>query len=310
MRLYKPKFWDNDKNFFPILLFPLTLLYGLIIFLKKKFTKLSKFNIPIICIGNIYVGGTGKTPSSILLAKEFSKIGKKPAIIRKFYKNHNDEYQLIRKHFKYLILNKNRINAINQAAEENFDSIILDDGFQDYRIKKDLNIICFNQNQLIGNGFVFPSGPLRESLSALKNAQIIIINGQKNTEFERKVLSFNRNINIFYSSYKPINISEFKDKQLLAFAGIGNPNNFFDLLSKHGLNVKEKLVFPDHYEFKNSEILDIIKTANQNNYEIITTEKDYFRIKSYNFKEIKYLKLELEINDLKKLIERILKIYD
>ncbi len=258
MRLYKPKFWDNDKNFFPILLFPLTLLYGLIIFLKKKFTKLSKFNIPIICIGNIYVGGTGKTPSSILLAKEFSKIGKKPAIIRKFYKNHNDEYQLIRKHFKYLILNKNRINAINQAAEENFDSIILDDGFQDYRIKKDLNIICFNQNQLIGNGFVFPSGPLRESLSALKNAQIIIINGQKNTEFERKVLSFNRNINIFYSSYKPINISEFKDKQLLAFAGIGNPNNFFDLLSKHGLNVKEKLVFPDHYEFKNSEILDIL----------------------------------------------------
>ena len=310
MRLYKPKFWDNDKNFFPILLFPLTLLYGLIIFLKKKFTKLSKFNIPIICIGNIYVGGTGKTPSSILLAKEFSKIGKKPAIIRKFYKNHNDEYQLIRKHFKYLILNKNRINAINQAAEENFDSIILDDGFQDYRIKKDLNIICFNQNQLIGNGFVFPSGPLRESLSALKNAQIIIINGQKNTEFERKVLSFNRNINIFYSSYKPINISEFKDKQLLTFAGIGNPNNFFDLLSKHGLNVKEKLVFPDHYEFKNSEILDIIKTANQNNYEIITTEKDYFRIKSYNFKEIKYLKLELEINDLKKLIENILKIYD
>ena len=97
---------------------------------------------------------------------------------------------------------------------------------------------------------------------------------------------------------------------MLTFAGIGNPNNFFDLLSKHGLNVKEKLVFPDHYEFKNSEILDIIKTANQNNYEIITTEKDYFRIKSYNFKEIKYLKLELEINDLKKLIERILKIYD
>jgi len=310
MRLYKPKFWDNDKNFFPILLFPLTLLYGLIIFLKKKFTKLSKFNIPIICIGNIYVGGTGKTPSSILLANELSKIGKKPAIIRKFYKNHNDEYQLIRKHFKYLILNKNRINAINQAAEENFDSIILDDGFQDYRIKKDLNIICFNQNQLIGNGFVFPSGPLRESLSALKNAQIIIINGQKNIEFERKVLSLNRNINIFYSSYKPINISEFKDKQLLALAGIGNPNNFFDLLSEHGLNVKEKLIFPDHYEFKNSEILDIINTANQNNYEIITTEKDYFRIKSYNFKEIKYLKLGLEINDLKKLIENILKIYD
>jgi tetraacyldisaccharide 4'-kinase len=310
MKLYKPKFWDNDENFFSILLFPLTLLYELIIFLKKKFTKLSKYNIPIICIGNIYVGGTGKTPSSILLAKELSKIGKKPAIIRKFYKNHNDEYQLIRKHFKYLILNKNRINAINQAEEENFDSVILDDGFQDYRIKKDLNIICFNQNQLIGNGFVFPSGPLRENLSALKNAQIIIINGQKNIEFERKVLSLNRNINIFYSSYKPINISEFKDKQLLALAGIGNPNNFFDLLSEHGLNVKEKLIFPDHYEFKNSEILDIINTANQNNYEIITTEKDYFRIKSYNFKEIKYLKLGLEINDLKKLIENILKIYD
>ena len=90
MKIYKPKFWDSEYSVIAILLTPITLIVILIIFFKKIFTRTIKFNIPIICIGNIYIGGTGKTPTSIYVAQELLKIGKKPAILRKFYKEHKD----------------------------------------------------------------------------------------------------------------------------------------------------------------------------------------------------------------------------
>ena len=135
MKLIKPKFWDH-KNLISLSLFPLSLIIQLVIFFKKRFTKVSNFKIPIVCIGNIYIGGTGKTPLSILVSKELSKIGRKPAIIRKYYKDHKDEHSLIKENFNYLILNSNRISAIQEAENKNFDIAILDDGFQDYKIKK------------------------------------------------------------------------------------------------------------------------------------------------------------------------------
>ena len=137
-------------------------------------------------MGNIYIGGTGKTPSAIFLAHELKKIGKNPVIVKKYYKNQKDEQSLIKKYFNNLILNKKRSDAIYEAERKGFDSVILDDGFQDFNIKKDLNIICFNQNQLIGNGFILPSGPLRQSLNSLNDAEIILINGNKDVEFEKK----------------------------------------------------------------------------------------------------------------------------
>ena len=119
----------------------------------------------------------------------------------------------------------------------NYDTVILDDGFQDYKIKNKMAIICFNQHQLIGNGLVLPSGPLRESLKSLDNANIILINGEEDGNFEKKILN-NKNLKIFYSFYKPLNIEQFK-KKLVALASIGNPNNFFKLLNDHNLKVKK-----------------------------------------------------------------------
>ena len=179
MKINKPKFWDQKLSFYSLFFFLFTILVKLIIFLKKKLNKSKKFNIPVICIGNIYLGGTGKTPTAILIANELVKIGKKPSIIRKYYADQEDEYELIRKYYKNLFVNLKRSKAILDAENKSYDSVILDDGFQDYKIKKNLNIICFNQNQLIGNGMVIPSGPLRESLDALKDAQVVIINGKK-----------------------------------------------------------------------------------------------------------------------------------
>ena len=309
MKIYKPKFWDSEYSVIAILLTPITLIVILIIFFKKIFTRTIKFNIPIICIGNIYIGGTGKTPTSIYIAQELLKIGKKPAILRKFYKEHKDEHKLIKENFKNLILNKNRSAGILEAEKMDFDMVILDDGFQDYKIKKNLNILCFNQNQLIGNGYVLPSGPLRERLSSVKNVEIIIINGKKNIKFENKILNINKKLKIFYANYKPINIEQFKNQRILAIAGIGNPNNFFQLLTENGLNIEKKLIFPDHYEFSNSEISKLIEEADKNNNQILMTEKDYFKIKDMNHNNIKYLKVSLEIDEKEKFLNEITKLY-
>ena len=309
MQFNKPKFWETT-NLRSYLLFPFSLLVLLIIYLKKKIVKSVHFDVPVICVGNIYVGGTGKTPTSIYLAKELSKIGKNPVILRKYYKEHYDEYALIKEKFNNLILNKNRRVGIFEALKKGYDGIILDDGFQDYKITKDFNIICFNQNQLLGNGFVIPAGPLREDLSAIKNAHLILINGKKDIHFEEKLFNINKNLKFFYSHYNPINISKFKGKKLLAIAGIGNPDNFFNLLIFNNLNLEKKLIFPDHYKFKEREIKEISTYADQNNYQIIMTEKDYFKIKQFNIKNLGYLKIELEIANKENLIKKIKEIYD
>ena len=310
MILIKPKFWNQKINFLTIFLLPLSLIFIFIIFLKKKFTKSLRFKIPIICVGNIFLGGTGKTPISVFLAKEISKLGKKTVILRRYYKNHKDEYKFIKSKFKNLILNKNRISGLEIAEKSNFDVAILDDGLQDYRIRKNLNIVCFNQNQLIGNGFVLPSGPLRETLNALKNANIVIINGDKDKYFERKILNVNKKLEVFYSSYIPLNINKFKNKKLLAIAGIGNPENFFKLIEKNKLKLEKKIIFPDHYEFSRNEIQNIVDEATSKNCQIIMTEKDYFKVKHFKIRKIKFLKVLLKIDNQKKLLNKIKELYD
>ena len=310
MKLNKPKYWDEKKSFFSIFLFPVSLIVLALISLKKKITQSINFNIPIICIGNIYIGGTGKTPSSIYLARELLKLGKKPVILRKYYKSHDDEHRLIKKRIENLILCQNRSDGIREAEKSGFDIVILDDGLQDYKIKKNLNVVCFNQNQLIGNGLVIPSGPLRESLNSLKDADIILINGKKDNDFEEKLLNINKNLEFFYSFFKPKNIDKFKNKKLLAIAGIGNPENFFKLLNQYDLNIEKKLIFPDHYEFTKDEIKNIIEDAKIKNLQVIMTEKDYFKIKKFNMPEIKYLEVSLEIKQKEKLIKKISQLYD
>ena len=309
MKIYKPFFWKKPRNLITLILLPITFLVFIFILLKKIINKAEKFNIPVVCVGNIYMGGTGKTPLSLLLAEELKDLGKKPVIVKKFYNDHKDEHLLIKKRCIPLILEKNRVNSL-KLAEKEFDLAILDDGFQDYRIIKDLNILCFHSKQLIGNGYIFPSGPLRERLSAIKRAQIVVINGEKNFIFENKLKKINPKINIFYSKYKLVNQEDFKNKNILAFAGIGNPENFFNLLMESGLNIKKTIPFPDHYDFNKKEILEIIEKAKKQNYTILTTEKDFLRIKNFNFSEIYSCNIILEITKKSELIALIKKIYD
>ena len=310
MYLIKPKFWERKNSILSLILVPISMLLICFVYFRKKFTKIVNYEIPIICVGNLYLGGTGKTPLSILIGEELTKKSINPVIVRKFYKNHNDEHQMLTKYFQNNIFMEDRKNGIAEAIHRGFDTVILDDGLQDYRIKKNFNIICFNQKQLIGNGRVIPAGPLRENLSVVKDANVILINGKKDHDFEKKIFHHNNSIDIFYSKYKFINFQKFENKKLFAIAGIGNPENFFELILKHGLNLKKKRAFPDHYEFKKSEIDEILDEAKNNDYKIITTEKDYYRLDCDSKKKIEYAKIELEIENKEKFINKILNIYD
>ena len=308
MNFFKPKFWDKTNiSFFSVLLFPIALIIKLLIFFKNFFIKGNQCSVPVICVGNIYLGGTGKTPLSIEIYSILKSLSMNPAFIRKKYASFQDEAEL-EKRVGPIYQNKKRIKAIKEAIQNNIDIAILDDGFQDLSINKNLSIICFNEKQWIGNGLTIPSGPLREDLSSLKRANCVFINGEKNIDIENKIYDKNKKIKIYYTKYKPININEFKNKRIMTFAGIGNPINFFNLLKKNNINVIEEKGFPDHHNYSESELKNLINKSKEKNSILLTTEKDYFRINENYRKNINFLKIVVDIQNRDQFIEDIKKI--
>jgi len=308
MNFFKPKFWDKNKiSFFSVLLFPVSLLIKVLSLFKRFLIKTNQSSIPIICVGNIYLGGTGKTPLCIEIFLILKNLNMNPVFVRKKYDSFQDEADL-QKQVGPVYQNKKRIEAVKEALQNKANVAILDDGFQDFSINKNLSIVCFNKKQWVGNGLTIPSGPLRESLSALKRANCVVINGEKNRDIENKIFSKNKEIKIFYTKYRAKNISEFKNKKVIAFAGIGNPENFFDLLKDNKIDIKEEIKFPDHHEYSEETLENLINKAKENNNILLTTEKDYFRIAKNYKQNISFLKIEVEIENRNQFIDQIKKI--
>ena len=308
MNFLKPKFWDKTKiSIFAVLLFPMTLIIIFLSFLKRTTTKTYQYSIPIICVGNIYLGGTGKTPLCIEIFSILKNLNMKPAFIRKKYNAFKDETYL-QKQIGPVYQNKKRTEALKEAIEKKANIAILDDGYQDFSIKKNFSIVCFNEKQWIGNGLRIPSGPLRENLSSLIRANCVIIYGKKNDNIERKILEKNKSLKIFYAKYNAENINSFKNKKVICFAGIGNPINFFELLKKNEINVLDEISFPDHHDYSERELEDLVIKSKKNNAILLTTEKDYLRINE-NYKEnINFLKIKTILIDQCKFINEIKKI--
>ena len=308
MNLKKPKFWDYKKpNILAYILSPISFLIQFLKVQNKNNAK-KKFKIKTICVGNIYVGGTGKTSLSIKLNEILNKNKIKSCFIKKYYKNQVDEQKILRKNGELFISHK-RVDAIEEAEKKNYDVAILDDGLQDNSIKYDLNFVCFNTINWIGNGMTIPSGPLREKIENLRNYQHIFLNGNlENLEFLKKqILKINPRLIIHIGKYKPINLNDFnKTQKYMAFSGIGNHQTFISMLKNYGLNISKHLEFPDHYQYNNIDIRSILNEANKLNCKIITTEKDYFRLNNIYTNQIQYIKTELQIIDEEKLAKMII----
>ena len=308
MLFFKPKFWDkNHISFFSILLLPIALVIRILVFFKNFFIKNHQFSIPVICVGNIYLGGTGKTPLCIEIFSILKNLNMHPAFIRKKYDSHQDEANL-QKQVGPVYQNQKRAEAINEAINKKANVVILDDGFQDFSVKKNLSLVCFSEKQWIGNGLTIPSGPLREKLSALKKANFAVINGKRSINIEQKILSENKEIKIFYTKYKAQNINDFKNKKIMAFAGIGNPEKFFNLLKDNMIDVVEEISFPDHYKYSIKDVENLINKKKEKNAILLTTEKDFFRIEKQFHGNINFLKIKVEIEDKDKFINAIKKI--
>ena len=296
MKIIKP-LYINEKNLISYLLIPFTI-FTILINFSKNFLLKKKYKIKTICVGNIYVGGTGKTSLCIQINK-ILKNKFKTVFIKKRYFDQLDERKILQNYGR-LISDKNRSVSLEKAEAKKFNLAILDDGLQDKRVDYDISIACFNSTYGFGNGYLLPAGPLREKLEMLKKYNAIFLIGErKNKKLSSKLKKYNNKI--FYSKYVPINIKKFnRKKNYLFFCGIGNPEEFENTLKKFKFKISKKFIFPDHYSYTNEDLDKIKKIAFKNKLQIITTEKDYERLTNNNKKNIKYLKIELQIENLKK----------
>ncbi len=308
MNLKKPNFWDlENPNIFAYLLYPLSLLIKFLgIFFR--ISKPKTFGIKTICVGNMYVGGTGKTSLSLKINKILTEKKIKSCFVKKFYKNQIDEQKILQRNGK-LYMSSTRINAIKNAESAKYEVAIFDDGLQDRSIKYDLSIVCFNNINWIGNGMTIPAGPLRENITNLKKYDCLFLNGnlENVNNLKNKILDINPKIKIFLGKYEPTNLDDFdRNEKYIAFSGIGNHQTFIAMIKNFKFNILKEFEFPDHYNYKNEDIRKILIEAESLNCKIITTEKDYLRLDGKLLDKIKYIKSDLKIVDEENFIKFII----
>lgn len=290
-----------------------------LVFYKLNVLKSVKVDAYVISVGNITTGGTGKTPVTAEIANYITNVlGKKNAIISRGYagglssKNTNiiktedtimynaqqageEPYWLAENCAgSVVITGQSRINSANKAIKDyESEVIILDDGFQHVKIKRDLNIAVIDGYNQFGNNFILPAGPLREPLSELKRADAFIIADKYKNEIECEILKKSLEAKYkkptYISYFQPSKIYNIKNKEdlleslgvneVIAFCGIGQPDSFFNFIEQLHFKIADKIVFPDHYVYKNSDI-DFLtkKLAESKALAIVTTEKDAVKI--------------------------------
>jgi tetraacyldisaccharide 4'-kinase len=306
MYFKKPNFWDEKLSLFSYLLLPLTFFIKIKNFLNERKKKFFSKKLKTICVGNIYIGGTGKTPTTIKLFNLLKKI-KPTATAKKYYPSQKDEEILLKEKTIFLTAN-NRKDIIKQAIKKKIEVVIFDDGLQDSKIDYDVKIVCFDSQTAVGNGLLIPAGPLRENLKKIKKYDAVLIkcDSQKPVSLIKLLKEYSPKIKIFTSGFKITNIKKInKNDKYLIFSGIGNPKSFEKILKNNKFKIIDKEIFPDHYTYTDKDLFNIVKRAKKYNASILTTEKDYVKIPPKYKRYIKYLKLKLIIHNEQKFMKFI-----
>jgi len=312
MMIIKPKFWDyKSPNILSKILFPFTLPIRVSNFFFKYYPKIINKKITSICVGNIYLGGTGKTPTTIKLYNLIKKTEKKIATGKKYHSSHQDEIEILKKK-TFLLTDRSRDKILSNAVKLGKKIIIFDDGLQDRYIDYDIKFVCFDSLSGFGNGNLIPSGPLRESLLSIKRFDAVFIKNikKKNQKIIDVIKKINPKIKIFNTRYKIKNKKNFDlSKKYLVFSGIGNSKSFYQFLKNEKFKIAKFLNFSDHYNYSDDDLKKIIDIAKIHSALIITTEKDFTKIPKIYKKKIKYIDIDLiidnEINLIKFLKSKI-----
>ena len=312
--MIKPEFWDyKNPNLLSKILFPFTFPVRVSNFFFKYFPKINNKKIISICVGNIYLGGTGKTPTTIKLYNLIRKLEKKIATGKKFHSSHQDEIKILKKK-TFLISKKSRNEILKYAVKKGKKIIIFDDGLQDKYIDYDIKFVCFDSLSGFGNGNLIPAGPLREDLLSIKRFDAVFIKKtkKKNQKIINDIKKINPRIKIFNTQFKIKNKKNLNlSKKYLVFSGIGNSDGFYKFLKNENFKISKFLKYPDHYKYRNDDLKKIIDIAKKQSASIITTEKDFTKIPEKYKKKIKYIEVNLIIENELSLIKFIKsKIYE
>ena len=313
-----PLFWKK-KSIISRFLLPFSFFYYLGYLIYRLLKKEVEIGIPVLCIGNLVIGGAGKTPLVIkirqLLSNDFSKIfvltrgylgkNKGPLIVKKTmnYEDVGDE-SLIHANFGSTCVSKNKIEGAKFCKQNGSDLIILDDGLQSINVKKKLSLLVIDSSYGSENRFLFPSGPLRQPTSdALKLCDAIII---LDKTFNKKKYEFISHKRIF-TGYRELKFSKDIKKKVIAFSALGNNQNFYESLLDYKIKVDEFISFPDHHKFSIIEIKNIIEKSEKKKLSVICTRKDFVKVPNQFKKKLCVADLKLRINNSEKLRQFILK---
>ena len=288
----KTPHWFLKRTIVSYLLWPLSGLYLLGSNIVFSFRKLHEYKShrPIICFGNILSGGVGKTPIVRTVAKFFDA----PVVMRGYKKSEStdgigDEAKMLSNDNILVHVGNRKCNLILLNKQKSNTPIIMDDGFQNSSIKKDISVLVFDEGIGFGNGFLLPAGPMREKKSAILRADAIILIKRKNMARD---FSLPTNIPVFNAHNREICPFD-KKTRVVAFAGIGYPDKFFNNIP---CNVIDTVAFPDHYQYTDTDIKKLIKRAESNKAKLLTTEKDWVRLPIWAQQEIAFSALDTEID--------------
>ena len=283
--------WFLKRNLLSWSLCPLSLFYLIGSKIVFNFRKMHEYSSrrPVICFGNILSGGVGKTP----IVRQVAKFFDAPVVMRGYKKSAEtgdvgDEAKMLSNDNILVHVGDRKSNLVLLNKQKSNSPIIMDDGFQNSSIKKDISVLVFDEAIGFGNGFLLPAGPMREKKSAIIRADAIILIKRKNIA---KGFALPTNIPVFKAYNKEM--CPYNNKtNVVAFAGIGYPKKFFENIP---CNVVEKISFPDHYQYSDDDIKKLIEKAKDKNAKLLTTEKDWVRLPDWAKKDIKFSALDTEI---------------
>ena len=277
--------------------------------------------IPVICVGNIIVGGSGKTPVTQALQVLLRELGHKPHVVSRGYggkskgplyvsssSSHEkvgDEPILLSKSGPVLI-SKNRKKGVHKAWETGADAVLLDDGLQNASISKDLSLVVVDSRILFGNQRLIPSGPLREPITSglSRHDAIILIDHDTNKTSQPIDFKFPPDIPVIKAMVKPsVTSSNWKGQKVFAFSGIAHPEKFLVTLQNVGCEIVNYKSFPDHHSFKSQEIEKLKVKAKSLDSKLVTTEKDYIRIPTLKKNNIDYIPIHIEFERKELMVE-------
>jgi len=292
----EPPFWWREPGPAARLLAPAAATYGLIAAARLRRTG-RRASIPVVCVGNLTVGGGGKTPTAMAVARLFLRAGLRPAFLTRGYGGAlvgpvqvgasaraaevGDEPLLLAR-VAATIVARDRVAGAGAGARENADVIVMDDGLQNPSLVKDAAIVALDGRRGIGNGCVIPAGPLRAALAAqLDHVHAVLVVGDAGESAHDVIREVQRrNLPIFAGRLEPAGpvVADLKERRLLAFAGIADPAKFFATLAHAGLTVAAAVDFPDHHTYSSADAARLIARAEREGLQLVTTEKDAARL--------------------------------